>query len=227
MEPNPYYTREELMAFGFSSVGRYLQFSRKCSLYGVSGSLGDHVRVDDFCIFKGRIELGSHIHIAAFCSLSGVRGRILMRDFSSLGNRCSLYTGSDNYNSDSLSSSTVPEKYLDTLSGDVVLGQAAQIGAHSVVLPGTVIGDGASIGALCILNKPVPAGAILVSKSALPLQIGTRNVEKILGMADEVLRGDGGPDFAPSDSAHRAPSDRSELRRTSSANPAAQQADPI
>lgn len=187
MESSPYYSREELLAFGFESVGSHIQFSRKCSLYRVSGFIGNHVRVDDFCILKGRLEIGSHIHIAAFCSISGVRGRVVMQDFSSLGNRCSLYTGSDNYNADALSSSTVPEKYLDTLCGDIILGRASQIGAHSVVLPGALVGDAASIGALCILSKPVPAGAIIVSKSALPIQIGSRNVAKIMAYADEVL----------------------------------------
>src|SRR6516165_3892586 len=107
-----FYTREELLGLGFSSVGTNVRVSHKCSLYAIKGSIGSHVRVDDFSILKGQIEIGDHVHICGFCSVSGVCGIVRLGSFSTLANRVSVYTGSDDYRADALSSSTVPEAYL-------------------------------------------------------------------------------------------------------------------
>jgi len=187
---SPFFTDEELHAFGFTAVGTNVRVSRKSSLYGIGGTIGSHVRVDDFCILKGHIEIGSHVHICGYCSVSGVCGVVRLGDFSTLSNRVSIYTGSDDYRADALSSSTVPAGCLLTIKGDVILARAALIGAHSVILPGTVVGEAASIGALCLVHGAIPAGAIAVSQNIGLRFKGTRNIEKILRMADDVLRRD-------------------------------------
>ena len=65
------YEREELHAIGFKEVGQDVQISRRASIYNPHViTLGDHVRVDDFCVLSGGtgIQLGSHIHIGCFCN---------------------------------------------------------------------------------------------------------------------------------------------------------------
>ena len=55
-----FYTEEELKGLGFRHIGNGVCISRKASIYGAQNiSLGDHVRIDDFCILSGRIEIGS------------------------------------------------------------------------------------------------------------------------------------------------------------------------
>ena len=190
MSLDAFYSSEELQGAGFQTVGGGVRVSRKTSLYGVRGVIGSHVRIDDFCILKGHIEIGSHVHICCYCSVSGVCGVVRLGDFSTLANRVSVYTGSDDYRADALSSSTVPPDCLVTIIGDVILGRAALIGAHTVILPGTVVGDAASIGALCIVRGTIPAGTIAVAQNGGLRFRGIRNVEKILHLADDVLRRD-------------------------------------
>ncbi len=44
-------------------------------------------------------------------------------------------------------------------TGPVVIGHNVTIGANCTILPGVVIGDGAMISAMSLVNKDVPAGA--------------------------------------------------------------------
>jgi dTDP-4-amino-4,6-dideoxy-D-glucose acyltransferase len=186
-----YYSDDELRHFGFHTVGADVRVSRKCSLYEVKGSIGNHVRVDDFCILKGHLEIGSYVHIGAYCCLSGVCGIIRMDDFSTLSVRCSVYTGSDDYRANALSSSTVPQEFLRTIRGNVHLGRAALVGAHCVILPGVELGDACSVGALSVVYRSVPAGAIAVSDPPGVRIKGNRDVEKILAMAEQALLQEG------------------------------------
>ena len=185
---SPFFTNDELQAFGFTSVGKNVRASRKSQLYGISGTIGSHVRIDDFCILKGHIEIGNHVHICAYCSISGAYGVVKMSDFSTLANRVSIYTGSDDYRADALSSSTVPADYVATIKGDVILERAALIGAHSIILPGTIVGAAASLGALWIIHGQIPPGAIGVCGGGGLKIKGTRRIQKILNMANEVER---------------------------------------
>ncbi len=69
---NSFYSEEELSHVGFKSYGRNVLVSRKASIYGASEiSLGDNVRIDDFCILSGRISFGNNIHLAAYSALWG------------------------------------------------------------------------------------------------------------------------------------------------------------
>jgi acetyltransferase-like isoleucine patch superfamily enzyme len=188
---SPYFTREELLAFGFSRVGDPVWISRKCSFYAIRGALGDHVRMDDFCVVKGEVSLGSYIHVAGFCSLSGVAAPLLLEDCCSVGNRVSIYTGSDDFHADALAGNTVPASMVHTLTGRVRLGRGALVGAHSVVMPGVDVGDGAAVGAQCVVTKSVPPGTILVSGGMRSLPVGRRDVKKILALVDQLLPGKG------------------------------------
>ena len=67
-----FYTDEELKEIGFKSYGKNVLLSRKTSIYGANNiSIGNNVRIDDFCILSGNITLGNYIHIASACLLFG------------------------------------------------------------------------------------------------------------------------------------------------------------
>ena len=186
MVAGEFYSRDELVALGFASVGDNVRVSRKVSLYAISGSIGSNVRIDDFAILKGHIELGCFVHIAAHCLITGVRGVVRLADCATLSDSVSVYTGSDDYRADALSSSTVPREYLATITGDVTLGRGVIVGSHSVILPGTTLGDGASVGALCVIHGSFEAGSIIVSGAATPRIVGKRNVDKIQTMVRDL-----------------------------------------
>ena len=51
-----FYSEEELQQMGFAHVGHDVMISRKASIYGASNIwIGNHVRVDDFCVLSGKI----------------------------------------------------------------------------------------------------------------------------------------------------------------------------
>ena len=76
-----FYSVDELNTLGLKSFGENVLISRKCSIYSPEKiSIGNNVRIDDFCILSGNISLGSHIHISAYSALYGTKGIIM--DFS-------------------------------------------------------------------------------------------------------------------------------------------------
>ncbi len=184
-------TRDELLQLGFSSVGERVRVSRKSCFYSIRGSMGNDVRIDDFAILKGRVEIGNHVHVAAFCLVSGARGTVRLHDFCSLSARVSVYTGSDDYGSDRLSGAHVDDEYSKTVAGDVVVGRSALVGAHSVIMPGVVIGDAASVGALSLVHRNVNDGHYMVNGvSQLKLR-RQRDVQAIMSLASQVLQNEG------------------------------------
>ena len=61
-----FYNEEELKEIGLKVYGKNVLISRNATIYGADKiSIGDNVRIDDFCILSGNISLGSYIHIAA------------------------------------------------------------------------------------------------------------------------------------------------------------------
>ena len=65
---NSFYSPEELKSLGLKEYGENVFISRKCSIYGAENiRLGSHVRIDDFCVLSGKVELGNYVHIAASC----------------------------------------------------------------------------------------------------------------------------------------------------------------
>jgi len=54
---NSFYTEDELKEIGLKSYGHNVLISRKANLYSVSEiSIGNNVRIDDFCILSGKIK---------------------------------------------------------------------------------------------------------------------------------------------------------------------------
>lgn len=183
----PFYTKEELLLAGFSSVGENVRVSNKVSLYAISGAIGSHVRIDDFCILKGQIFLGSYIHIGAFCLLTGVCGEVRLQDCSVLSSGVHVYTGSDDYRANVLSSGAVPQEFVKTIKGNVYLGKGSIVGAQSLLLPNTYIEDGASVGAHCVIYGKITAGAVMVSGSGKARMVMQRDSNRIVELVKKLI----------------------------------------
>ena len=92
-----YYSQSELECLGLKSYGRNVFISRYTRFYGVDRiSIGDNVRIDDFCVFCGDVSIGSYIHIAPFCALYGEYG-IRLDDYSGLSARVTVYSAIDDF----------------------------------------------------------------------------------------------------------------------------------
>lgn len=149
-------TRQEIIKMGFKYVGKNVKLSVKASIYNPANIvIHDHTRIDDFCILsagEGGIEIGCYVHIGCFSSLIG-NGKITLKDFSGLSGRVSIYSSNDDYSGSFMAHPTIPEKYRNVTTGDIILESHAIIGTGAVILPGVHIRKGAVVGAMSLVKQ--------------------------------------------------------------------------
>lgn len=156
-----YYTREELQAIGFRSLGKNVMISRKTSIYSPEKIvIGNNVRIDDFCIVSGNITIGSFVHIAAACLLFGGNDGIVFEDYSGISSRSTVYAESDDYSGNCLTNPTLPMEYRHIVGGGVIVKKHAIIGSGCTILPNVVIGEGVAVGSMSLVNKSLDAWGI-------------------------------------------------------------------
>jgi galactoside O-acetyltransferase len=147
-----FYSPQELAELGLASCGKNVLLSRKTSIFRPDQvRLGNHVRIDDFCILSGSITIGNRVHISAYVALYGSEG-ITIGDYCNISTRTTIFTLSDDYLGNGMVGPMVPLTYRKFDARPVVVEPHVVVGAGSVVLPGTRIGMGAAIGALSLVN---------------------------------------------------------------------------
>lgn len=152
-------TREQVHKIGFASVGENVFISDKASFYNPSRiSVGNHVRIDDFCIFSagsGGIELGNFIHITCYVSLIG-EAKIKIGNFCGLSTKVAVFSSNDDFSGHSLfGAKLILEEHRNVVSKPVIFEDYTAIGALSVVLPGVTIHEGSVVGAFSFIRKSV------------------------------------------------------------------------
>ena len=151
---NSFYSKSELKRLGFKTFGENVLISKKASIYGAKNiSLGNNIRIDDFCILSGHISLGNYIHIAAYSALFGGDAGIVFEDYSCISSRVAVYAVSDDYSGASLTNPTVPDKYRNVTKSCVNLKKHVLVGTGSTILPGVTIEEGTSVGSMSLVNK--------------------------------------------------------------------------
>ncbi len=183
-----HHTEDELRSFGFASLGRGVLISRDARIYGPQRMrIGDHVRIDDFCILSGTLELGRNIYLAPGVQLAGGAGKVIMEDFSTCAFNVVVTASSDDYLGASLTGPTVPDALKPgKVVRDIRVGRHAIIGAGSVLLPGARLGEGSAIGALSLVKGDVAPWTI---QGGNPLKrIGERRRDLLRLEADYLSR---------------------------------------
>lgn len=171
-----FYSNDELISLGFKSVGKNVLLSRKCSIYGAENiSIGDNVRIDDFCILSGKIKIGNYVHISAYNALYGSLG-ITIGNFCGISPRCTLFSASDDFSGEYMISPMVPEDYTNVTGGIITLENYSQIGANSVVMPNIKISEGAVVGAFSFVNKDLDKWSINVGIPVRRIKNRKRNI---------------------------------------------------
>lgn len=157
-----FYTREELDYLGIKEIGKDVLISKKASIYSPEKiKIGSHVRIDDFCILSGEIEIGNYVHISAYVALYGKAG-IKIGDFCGCSARCTIYSVSDDFSGEYMISPMVPEEYTNVKQDAVILENYVQLGANTVVMPGVRIKQGVAVGAMSFVNKDLKEWGIYV-----------------------------------------------------------------
>lgn len=159
-----YYNETELKTFGFKSIGSNVRIAKNCTLIGLANiSIGNNVRIDSYCSIiasgNGWLNIGSFIHIAAWCYLAAGAG-IILEDYCGLSQGVRIYSKTDDYTGQHMTNPTIPEKYTGVVQGTVTLRKHVIIGSGSVILPRVSIGEGSAVGALSFVTKKLPAWGI-------------------------------------------------------------------
>ena len=160
---NSFYNEEELKTLGLKKYGKNVLISRKASIYSPDLiEIGDNVRIDDFALLSGRIIIGNTVHISAYAALYACEKKIEIKDYAGISPRTTVFSQTDDYSGEYMSNAMAPEEYRNVLKAEVIIDKYAQLGTNCVVLPGVVIGEGTSVGAMSLINKSLDEWSIYV-----------------------------------------------------------------
>jgi acetyltransferase-like isoleucine patch superfamily enzyme len=148
-------------------------------------TIGNSVIIDDFVFIMGgqTTRIGSFVHIASFTSITG-GGELVMEDFTGLSGGVRIYTGNEDYSGGCLTNPSVPYPYRLATRSFVHIKKHAIIGANTVILPGVVIGEGAAIGANCLVTKDCEPWKIYFGSPAKAIR--NRPKERIIELEEQL-----------------------------------------
>lgn len=188
MENTSYYSYAELKQIGFNKIGKEVYISRKCSIYSPEKiSIGSYVRVDDFCLLSGKIDIGSYVHIAAYSALYGSSKGIVLEDFVTLSSRNAIYAATDDYYGEGLSNPLLDKKYRNVFEKEVILKKHVLVGAGCTILPGSLIDEGTSIGAMSLIKGYLESWKVYVG---VPSKVIGDRSKKLLALEEELINKD-------------------------------------
>jgi acetyltransferase-like isoleucine patch superfamily enzyme len=175
-----YYTRKELKILGFKYLGKNVKISTKASLYDLDKiSIDDNSRIDDFCVISGKVTLGKHVHITPMCLLAGGKKGIILRNFSTLAYGVQVFTQSDDYSGKTMTNSTIPKKYKNEYKKRIIIGKYVIVGAGSIIMPGVVLTNGTSIGAMSLVIKKTEPWSIYIGIPAKKIKNRKKKLLKL------------------------------------------------
>jgi acetyltransferase-like isoleucine patch superfamily enzyme len=142
-------------------------------------SIGDNCIIDDFTYISTKLDLQGYNHISAGCKIiGGSNSELIMRPFSTFSPNVVIVAGSDDYLS-GIATPMVGSEYKGNVQyGTVTVGRHSIVGTGSVVLPNITINDGATVGALSLVNRDLDEWGLFVGIPAKKLK--ARDKEKIL-----------------------------------------------
>lgn len=180
---NSFYSEEELKDLGLKAFGENVFISKKCSIYSPYDiSIGNNVRIDDFCILSGKITIGNYVHISAFNALYGKLG-IEIGDFCGISPKCSLFSATDDFSGEFMISPMVPPNLTNVTGGMIKLNKYVQIGAGSIVLPKVELKEGSVAGAMTLIKEDLDEWSIYSGIPAIKLKSRKKN---IINLAKEI-----------------------------------------
>lgn len=158
-----FYSKDEVESLGFAKIGNNVLISRKASIYSAEQiTIGNNVRIDDFCILSGKIDICNNVHIAAGCYLFAGSAGIIFHDYTTLSSRCCVYAISDDYSGNHMTNPMIPSEFRCVEEAPVHIKRHVIVGTGSTILPGVVIAEGCSVGSMSLVSKSTEPWGIYV-----------------------------------------------------------------
>ncbi|AVO45526.1 acyltransferase [Phreatobacter cathodiphilus] len=150
-----YLSDAELAALEWGALGSNVRIHATCVINNSDRIfIGDNVRIDPYCVISvgSRLTIGSFVHIATGVSILGA-GEVTVSNFAGISQGTRLISSTDDFSGRAMTGPLVPDDLKAVIHGPIVIGEHAVIGANTIVLPGTKVNDGATVGALSLVNR--------------------------------------------------------------------------
>lgn len=152
---NSFMSTLELNQLGFPNVGDKNVFvSRYAKFYGAEYlSLANNIRIDDFCVISvGQPStIGNWVHIGASASIHCPIG-IDIEDYAGISPGSRIFGISNNFSDEFPMHPYLNSSLLSAYKSKICLGRFSQVGANSVVLPNSLLAEGAVLGSNSMLK---------------------------------------------------------------------------
>ena len=151
-----YYSSIELEKIGFKSIGHDVLISKKTSIYMPEKiTIANYVRIDDFSLLIGNIDVESYVHIGAYCGLhASGKGRIIFKKYSGISSNVNVYASSDSFDGEYMTGRHgILDSCTNVLYGEVVFGEYSQCGTGCTILQNAKLGEGTAIYAMSLVNE--------------------------------------------------------------------------
>jgi acetyltransferase-like isoleucine patch superfamily enzyme len=186
MTSNPFdpgfYEPDELRGFGIGAVGRNVRISRDCMIIGLPRIfLGDDIRIDSgvsIVAKSGRLTIAGQNHFGGGCHLS-IAADLTIGMHSGFSQGVKIYTSSDDYGGNWLAGPLVPPEYRRCRTRPITIGNYCVFGAGTVIMPGCSAADGAAVGALSLVTKPLEAWTLYHGNPARRIRSRSRRAEEL------------------------------------------------
>ena len=150
-------------------------------------SIGSHTALDNGLHMTTSGSIGSYVHIGPHVSIiGGKNSTFCAQDFSTVAAGARIICKGEEHLGAGLIGPTIPEEYSDKLIGGViVLERFANVLSNAIVFPGIKIGEGAVIGAGCVMNRDAEPWTIYLGNPAR--KIKTRDKDKMISLAEKLI----------------------------------------
>lgn len=177
---NSFYNREELESLGFNACGKNVLISKYARFYNPELiSLGDNVRIDDFCILSGNIIIGDFVHLSAYCTFYG-KNSIEIKNYCGTSPRTTIYSQTDDFSGNFLIGPMHETSLTNVTGGKVVLNEFVQLGANTIVFPNVVIGEGSVTGAFSLVTKSIEGWGIYAGIPAVRIKDRSKKLLELI-----------------------------------------------
>lgn len=175
-----YYSVKELKNIGFKKIGKNVKISTRASIYNADQiEIGNNSRIDDFCVISGKIKIGRNVHITPMCLIAGGDKGIVFEDFTTIAYGVQVFTQSDDYTGKTMANSTIPKEFKNEYKKKVILKKYSIVGAGSIIMPGVVLGQGTSIGAMSLVLKSTKPWKIYIGTPARKIKEKDKGLLKL------------------------------------------------
>lgn len=151
-------SREVLESLGFARLGEDVLIHATAVIVDCGRiAIGSRVRIDPYVVIsnRGGVEFGDNIHVGSHTIMVG-GAAVRVEDFANISHHVGIYTTTEDLSGRTLSHPTVAGS-RGGRTASITFGRHSAVGAGSVVLPGARFDEGAVLGAMSRVGRPLRA----------------------------------------------------------------------